>query len=121
MSHAWDAMESILLDELASTIDLLQRTDLQIRQHVEAGRWGEARRQSAALMDWLKQKCLDGEAVRQQLIELTDVEVGDQAQKVRCRDMTSHLLGVASRYLPIYQRMAGGPDERQRVGPASPD
>ena len=119
MSHAWDAMESALLDELASSIDLFQRADLQIRQNVEASRWDEARRQSAALMDWLKQKCLDGEAMRQQLIGLSTAQVADQAQKVRCRDMADHLLGMASKYLPIYRRMAGVLDERQRAGPAS--
>jgi hypothetical protein len=106
-------MENTLLDELASTIETVHRTDLEIRQSVESCQWDTGHRLSAGLADWLAQKRLTGEAIRRQLIDLSDTYAGYAAQIGRCSDMTSHLLGAISKYLPIYQRIAAGLAEKR--------
>ncbi len=107
MSHALDTIENALLDELMSAIETIRLADLAIRENVESGQWDEARRRSMALVDVLKDKRTFGDAISQQLMDLSVADAG-RARFQRCSDMSIHLLSLLSKHSPIYQRIVAG-------------
>jgi len=103
-----DALESSLLDELASIVETLRLTDLQIRQSVETAQWANGLQLSTDLVEWLKDKLINSDAVSESLLGLGPKIIGYESQIKRCTDMSMYLLDMLSKHLPIYQRIAAG-------------
>ena len=117
MSHALDAIENALLDELLLSVEMIRLVDLTIRENVGSGQWDQARRRSTALVDVLKDKRTFGDAISRQLMNLSVADAG-HATFQRCSDMSTHLLGLLSKYLPIYQRIVAGLIAESSLGAA---
>ena len=107
MSHALEAIENALLDELPSTVEMIRLADLTIRENVESGQWDQACRRSMALVDVLKDRRTFGGAISRQRMDSSVADAG-HATFQRCSDMSTHLLGLLAKHLPIYQRIVAG-------------
>jgi hypothetical protein len=107
-----DTLENSSLDELASIVETLRLTDLQIRQSIETAQWAEGLQLSTDLVEWLKAKLIDSDAVSQRLLGLRTQTLGYESQIKRCTDMSMYLLDTLSKHLPIYQRIAAGLREK---------
>lgn len=119
MPNEVDSMEVILLDELASTVETIWLTDVQIRECVASRQWAEGRYLSALLLDLLQEKRIPYEAIRQKLSELGHAHPGKANQIQRCSDMLTQLFSVTSKYLPIYARIVVGFSEKMDASSAS--
>jgi len=92
---------------------------LQIREIVASCRWDEGHQLSVLLVNLLQEKRIVFEAIRQSLTALGRGHSAPAIQVRRCADMSSYLLSVVSKYLPIYERIVNGFIDKKNAGSVS--
>jgi len=112
MTDDVDSIENQLLDALASTMETIRTTDLDIRESIDARQWNTARRLSARLVDFLIGTAVSCGELRRQSIGLNDGRTEHAIQFYRCSDMSTYVLGVVSKYLPIYRRIVAALEQK---------
>jgi len=106
-------IENSLLDELASTMETISAIDVQIRDSVDSCEWDAARHLAIRLVDFLTERRISSEDLRRKLIGLAETHSKHAIQIQRCSDISTHVVNVVSKYLPVYQRIVSGLDERR--------